>query len=83
MVKMVIANFNAFTVYRSKREAVPIFSYKKAPTDAHVTFLYFKQTLQLVDDPINIKDILTGETLGSANRHFNFVYQGAAIELEF
>lgn len=45
MVKMVIKNFNAFTVYRSKREAVPIFSYKKAPTDAHVTFLYFKQTL--------------------------------------
>jgi len=67
LLKMVMENFKAFTVYRSKGEQVPILSYKKSPKDEHVTFLYFKQTLRLVDDPISIKDIITGEVLGSAN----------------
>ena len=79
---MVMANFESFTIYTCKRETAPIFAFKKNPLDEHATFLYFKQTLQLVDDPIHITDILTGEILGSANQHFNFVYNGAAIELK-
>jgi hypothetical protein len=83
LVKMVMANFKEFTIYRCNRESAPIFAYKKTHLDTHFTFLYFKQTLQLVNDHINITDIVTGEILGSANKHFNFVYLGAAIELKF
>ena len=39
--------------------------------------------LQLVDDLIPIRDVLTNERLGSANKQFNYLHLGAAIEMKF
>ena len=41
------------------------------------------QTIKLVDDPIAIRDVLTKERLGSANKPFNYLHIGAAIEFRF
>jgi len=39
--------------------------------------------LQLVDNLIPIRDVLTNERLGSANKPFNYLHLGAAIEMKF
>lgn len=80
---MVVKNFNKFTVYTCGKKSAPIFAFKNDPHDNWVKFLFFMNAIRIVDDFVGIKDALSGETIGSANKPFEYLHNGSVVEFEF
>jgi len=83
VVDLVVNNFKEFTVYTCGKKSAPIFAFKNDSSDNCITFLYFMHAIKIVDDLVGIKDVLTGEIIGSANKPFEYLHNGAAVEFEF